>query len=136
MAATAVPIDALPSIIPATGAVRTYVQKTPAANLPELIGRARVAQAEWAKRPIAERCSKLRVLCQCMMASRDELADTVVSESGQPRVEALFADVFVALDSAAYWSKRAPAALRTKRVPHHSIAAKAKSGYLAYEPIG
>ena len=136
MAATAVPIDALPSINPATGAVRTYVQKTPAANLPELIGRARVAQAEWAKRPIAERCSKLRVLCQCMMASRDELADTVVSESGKPRVEALFADIFVALDSAAYWSKRAPAALRTKRVPHHSIAAKAKSGYLAYEPIG
>jgi acyl-CoA reductase-like NAD-dependent aldehyde dehydrogenase len=136
MAATAVPIDALPSINPATGAVRAYVQKTPAAILPELIERARVAQWEWAKRPIAERCAKFRILCQCMMASRDELADTVVSESGKPRVEALFADIFVALDSAAYWSKRAPGALRTHRVAHHSIAAKAKSGYLAYEPIG
>jgi len=70
------------------------------------------------------------------MARRNELADTVVLESGKPRVEALFADVFVALDSADYWSKSAAAALRSHRVPHHSIAAKAKSGYLAYEPLG
>lgn len=70
------------------------------------------------------------------MASRSELADVVVSESGKPRVEALFADIFVALDSAEYWSKNAPAALRPERVPHHSIAAKAKSGRLVYEPLG
>src|SRR5690348_2858523 len=70
------------------------------------------------------------------MASRNELADTVVSESGKPRVEALFADIFVALDSADYWSKNARAMLRSERVPHHSIAAKAKSGHLVYEPLG
>src|SRR5262249_57348657 len=68
--------------------------------------------------------------------ARKELADTVVAESGKPRVEALFADVFVALDSAAYWSKNARDVLRTRRVPHHSTAAKAKSGWLTYEPLG
>ncbi len=57
-------------------------------------------------------------------------------ESGKPRVEALFADIFVALDSAEYWSKNAASALRTQRVPHHSTAAKAKRGYLAYDPLG
>jgi succinate-semialdehyde dehydrogenase/glutarate-semialdehyde dehydrogenase len=70
------------------------------------------------------------------MASRKELADAVVRESGKPRVEALFADIFVALDSAEYWSKNAARALHTLQVPHHSTAAKAKSGYLAYEPLG
>lgn len=70
------------------------------------------------------------------MASRNELADAVVNESGKPRVEALFADLFVALDSAEYWSKNAVAALRTQRVPHHSIAAKAKSGWIVYDPVG
>src|SRR4029077_13953542 len=70
------------------------------------------------------------------MASRNELADAVVRESGKPRAEALFADIFVALDSAEYWSKRAASVLRTRRVPHHSTAAKAKSGYLLYEPLG
>jgi len=70
------------------------------------------------------------------MASRIELADAVVRESGKPRVEALFADVFVALDSAEYWSGNVGSALRTRRVPHHSTAAKAKRGYLAYQPLG
>jgi len=51
-------------------------------------------------------------------------------------VEALFADIFVALDSAKYWSKNAAGALRTRRVPHHSTTAKAKRGYLAYDPLG
>src|SRR5712692_1563854 len=136
MAATAIPIDTLPSINPATGEVFTQVEKTPAALVPEIIARARIAQSDWAKLPIKERCAKLRNLRQRMLASRNELADTVVRESGKPRVEAFFADIFVALDSAEYWSRNAQAALRTQHVPHHSLAAKAKRGYLAYEPLG
>jgi succinate-semialdehyde dehydrogenase/glutarate-semialdehyde dehydrogenase len=70
------------------------------------------------------------------MGARKELADAVVRESGKPRVEALFADIFVALDSAKYWAENAAAALRSQRVPHHNLAAKAKGGYLVYEPLG
>jgi acyl-CoA reductase-like NAD-dependent aldehyde dehydrogenase len=136
MAATAIPIDTLPSINPATGEVFAHVDKTPAALVPEIIARARIAQSHWAGLPIKERCAKLRNLRQYMLASRNELADTVVRESGKPRVEALFADIFVALDSSEYWSTNAAAALRTQRVPHHNLAAKAKRGYLAYEPLG
>jgi len=136
MAATAIPIDTLPSINPATGQVLARIEKTP----PEMVGRTvllgRAAQKEWAKVSIRERCEKLRRLRECIMASRNELAGAVVSESGKPRVEALFADIFVALDSADYWSKNAPAMLRSEHVPHHSIAAKAKSGRLVYEPLG
>jgi succinate-semialdehyde dehydrogenase/glutarate-semialdehyde dehydrogenase len=136
MAATAIPVDSLPSINPATGEVLAHFERTPRSVLPEIVARARVAQSEWAKIPIRDRCAKLRVLRERMMASRNELADAVVRESGKPRVEALFADIFVALDSAEYWSRNAASALRTRRVPHHSIAAKAKRGYLAYEPLG
>ncbi len=136
MAATAIPIDTLPSINPATGEVLAHFERTPASRLPDFISRARVAQNAWAKSPIRERCAKLRDLRERIMASRNELADAVVRESGKPRVEALFADIFVALDSAEYWSKNAQSALRTRRVPHHSTAAKAKRGYLAYDPLG
>src|SRR5437899_4613851 len=136
MAATAIPIDTLPSINPATGEVFAQVEKTPAALVPEIIVRARIAQSNWAELSVKERCAKLRNLRQRMLASRNELADTVVRESGKPRVEALFADIFVALDSAEYWSRNAAAALRTEPVRHHSLAAKAKRGYLAYEPLG
>jgi succinate-semialdehyde dehydrogenase/glutarate-semialdehyde dehydrogenase len=136
MAATAIPLDTVPSINPATGEVLAQFEKTPAAELPGIVSRARIAQGIWAKLPILERCAQLRVLRERMMESRKELADAVVRESGKPRVEALFADIFVALDSAEYWSRHAEGVLRTRRVPHHSTAAKAKSGYLAYDPLG
>src|SRR5271157_6003737 len=71
-----------------------------------------------------------------MMASRDTLADAVVAESGKPRVEALFADLFVALDTAQYFAKSGARLLRPERVPHHSSAGKAKSGRLVYDPVG
>src|SRR5213594_1690563 len=136
MAATAIPIDTLPSVNPATGEVHAHFERTPASLLPEIVSRARLAQRDWAKFPIRERCAKLRGLRERIMAARNDLADAVVRESGKPRVEALFADVFVALDSAEYWSKNAANTLRTQRVPHHSTAAKAKRGYLACDPLG
>ena len=136
MAATAIPVDTLPSINPATGEVLSHFERTPASLLAEIVSRARVAQGAWAKLPIRDRCAKLRGLRERIMVSRNELADAVVRESGKPRVEALFADIFVALDSAEYWSRNTVSALRTQRVPHHSIAAKAKRGYLAYDPLG
>ena len=136
MAATAIPLDTLPSIDPATGKVSSHFEKTPPAALREIVKRARAAQAAWAKLPIEKRCAQLRVLRERMLASRDALADAVVAESGKPRVEALFADIFVALDTAEYISKNGPRLLRPERVPHHSTAAKAKSGRLIYDPLG
>jgi succinate-semialdehyde dehydrogenase/glutarate-semialdehyde dehydrogenase len=136
MAATAIPIDMLPSINPATGEALQHFAKTPPETVAGIVARARATQAEWAKVPIRQRCLQLRGLCERMMATRNELADAVVRESGKPRVEALFADVFVSLDSAEHWGKEAAHALRTTRLPHHSTAAKAKSGYLVHEPLG
>lgn len=136
MAATAIPIDTLPSINPATGQVLAHIEKTPPEMVARTVALARAAQREWAKVAVRERCKRLSKLCEVIMTCRNELADAIVNESGKPRVEALFADLFVALDSAEYWSKHAVDALGTENVPHHSIAAKAKSGRLVYEPLG
>jgi len=136
MAATAIPIDTLPSINPATGEVLAHFESTPPSLLPEIVSRARGAQGTWAQLHIRDRCAQLRNLRERIMASRNELADAVVRESGKPRVEALFADLFVALDSANYWSRKAVGPLRTQRVAHHSTAARAKAGYLIYDPLG
>src|SRR5258707_1921721 len=136
MAATAISVDTLPSINPATGEALGYFEKTPAAALPRIVARARAAQSAWAHVPLRERCERLRNLRDCIMSCRDQLADAVVAESGKPRVEALFADIFVAVDTAAYFAKNAERLLQPERVPHHSLAAKAKSGKLTYEPLG
>src|SRR4029077_9525679 len=136
MAATAVSVDTVPSINPATGATLGYFEKTPPTALPQIVAHARAAQAAWSCVPMAERCARLREWREGIMASRDQLADAVVVESGKPRVEALFADIFVAVDTAAYFAKSAERLLAPERVPHHSTAAKAKSGKLTYEPLG
>jgi acyl-CoA reductase-like NAD-dependent aldehyde dehydrogenase len=136
MAATAIPVDTLPSINPASGEIVGYFERTLPGQLPEIVSRARVTQRAWAQVEIRERCARLRALRQRMMASREELADAVVRESGKPRVEALFADIFVALDTAEYFSRNAERLLKAESVPHHSLAAKAKSGRLLYEPLG
>jgi acyl-CoA reductase-like NAD-dependent aldehyde dehydrogenase len=136
MAATAIPIDTLPSINPATGEVLAHFESTPPSMLPEIVARARSTQGTWVQVPMRDRCARLRNLRDSIMGPRNELADAVVLESGKPRVEALFADIFVALDSADYWRKNAESYLRTQRVPHHSTAAKAKFGYLVYDPLG
>jgi acyl-CoA reductase-like NAD-dependent aldehyde dehydrogenase len=136
MAATAIPLETLPSINPATGEVLGHYESTPPSMLTDIVARARIAQGIWAKVHICDRSARLRKLRECIMAARNELADAVVSESGKPRAEALFADIFVALDSAEYWRKNAESSLRTQRVPHHSTAAKAKGGYLVHDPLG
>src|SRR5580692_1273518 len=136
MAATAIPVESIPSIDPATGNILAQFQKTPPAALPEILSRARAAQSGWAALPVEKRCAQLLGLRECIMGSRDVLADAVVAESGKPRVEALFADLFVALDTAQYFLKSGARLLRSERVPHHSSAAKAKSGRVVYDPVG
>jgi succinate-semialdehyde dehydrogenase/glutarate-semialdehyde dehydrogenase len=136
MAATAISVDTISSINPATGETLGYFEKTPAAALTRVVARARAAQSAWAHVPLRERCERLRNLRDCIMSHRDQLADAVVAESGKPRVEALFADIFVAVDTAAYFAKNGQRMLQPERVPHHSLAAKAKSGSLTYEPLG
>ncbi|MGB6883469.1 MAG: aldehyde dehydrogenase family protein, partial [Candidatus Acidiferrum sp.] len=136
MAATAIPVDTIPSIDPATGEILAQFEKTQPSDLSQIFSRARAAQARWSAVPVEKRCAQLRVLRDRMMASRDALADAVVAESGKPRVEALFADIFVALDTAHYLSKYGARLLRSERVPHHSMAAKGKSGRLIFRPLG
>ncbi len=124
------------SINPATGEVIAQFEPTPVTDLPGIFARARRAQAEWSGVPLRARCALLRKLGQAIYARRQEIADLVTRESGKPRVEALFSDVIVSLDTAHYFAKHAPDLLRPERVPHHNLAVKAKQGWLQYEPFG
>jgi acyl-CoA reductase-like NAD-dependent aldehyde dehydrogenase len=136
MAATATSVGTIPSINPATGEVLGCFEKTPPALLPVIVANARAAQVNWSRIPIEERAARLKVLRERILSSRDALADAIVQESGKPRAEALFADIFVALDTAEYFGENAERMLRPESVPHHNLAAKAKTGTLSYEPLG
>jgi acyl-CoA reductase-like NAD-dependent aldehyde dehydrogenase len=136
MAVTAIPLETIPSIDPATGKILAQIEKTAPAAVQGIVAQARAAQEAWAAVPVAKRCTRFAELLNAMLASRNALADAVVAESGKPRVEALFADLFVALDTADYFAKHGARLLQPEEVPHHSLAAKAKTGRLLYEPFG
>jgi len=136
MVATALTVETLPSIDPATGRVTAEFDRTPVLAVPQLLARARAAQMGWARVPVEKRCDRIAVLKTKILQAVDVLTNAVVRESGKPRVEAKFADVFVALDTAEYFAKHGPTLLQTEKVSHHNLAAKAKSGSLHYEPLG
>jgi len=136
MATQAISPDVLPSYNPATGEVSENIPRTQPQEISGIVARAREVEEKWRSMSIADRSQVLNRLKQTILAARNELVDTVVRESGKPRVEALFADIFVSLDTAAYYAKNLPKLLRAERVPHHSSAAKLKSGKLQYEPFG
>ena len=136
MVAITIAPETIPSIDPATGRVCASFESTLPQELPQLLMKARAAQAGWAKRSTEERCSHIAALKKKILEARNELADAVVRESGKPRAEALFADVFISLDTAEYFAEQGGELLRPATIPHHSTAARAKSGTLRYEPLG
>jgi acyl-CoA reductase-like NAD-dependent aldehyde dehydrogenase len=129
-------VETIPSIDPATGRVLGNFEKTSPLVVPEWMARARAAQSGWASLARGERLSRMRELQRRILIAREALTDAVVRESGKPRTEAIFADIFVALDTAGYFAKNGTDSIRPERVPHHNIAAKAKSGTIYYEPLG
>src|SRR5882724_10132104 len=136
MATQAISVDTLPSYNPATGEVVENISATHPEDLPAILASAKAAQEKWRETAIVDRCALLDRLRQIMLAARNDLAAIVVRESGKPHVEALFSDVFVSLDTAAYYASNLAEFLKPERVPHHSSAAKLKSGRLFYEPLG
>ncbi|HJX94135.1 MAG TPA: aldehyde dehydrogenase family protein, partial [Candidatus Acidoferrum sp.] len=68
MAATAIPVETIPSIDPATGKILGQFEKTPPAELPQILARARAAQSMWSAVPIERRCAQLGELREHMMA--------------------------------------------------------------------
>ena len=129
-------VASIDSINPATQEINAQFAVTQPADLPAIFARARSAQKEWAVRPLRERCAMLRPLRTPSSSGRDEIVDAITREAGKPRVEAIFAELLLALDTADFLARQAPRWLRSERVPHHNIAMKAKSGWLEYDPLG
>ena len=128
--------QSIESINPATQEINARFEATPPAQLPAIFENARRAQKEWASQPLRDRCAMLRRLRDAVFARRDHIAEVISRETGKPRVEAIFAEVLLALDTADFLAKRAPSRLKPEKVPHHNLAMKAKTGWLEFSPHG
>jgi acyl-CoA reductase-like NAD-dependent aldehyde dehydrogenase len=81
------------------------------ADVEEAFGRARIAQAAWAARPVAERAAILGRIHHMALARQAELMDLLQLEAGKPRFDA-FQEVGAVAVYARYISRMAPRLLR------------------------
>lgn len=138
MASSAMAIQHLESVDPATGEVIARFAVTSPSELPRMVAGAQQAQAEWSRLPAQRRSHFMGRLRDVIFQRRAEIAEVVTREAGKPRVESIFSDVTVALDTAHYYSnpRRVARMLRPERVPHHNIVVKSKRGRMRFEPYG
>ncbi len=124
------------SIDAASGRVVAQIPATSPEAVPRLMAQAREAQKSWAAKSLRERCSYLRKIRDAIYERREEVTNAISLETGKPHVEAVFAELMLALDSADFLARQAPEWLRPEPVPHHNIGVKAKSGSLYFQPFG
>src|SRR5690242_6247212 len=127
MVTTSPILDTLPSIDPATGKILQSFERTSPLAVPQLLAKAREAQKVWAKRSVAERCAQTAVLKTKILEARELLTDAVVRESGKPRAEVKFADIFVSLDSADYFAKNGQSLLEARKMAQQHPIREGKS---------
>ena len=121
-----------PATLEEVGSVPT----TEPEGIGEIVAEARLAQEQWARQPFDARTQLLRRVARVVLESGDEIARTVVAETGKPLVEAITAEVFVSLDTLGWLARQAGRVLRQERIPFRQVHLRHKRAWLSYEPVG
>ena len=124
------------SVNPATGETLATLDCATDAEVHAAVDAARAAQPDWYAVGVKRRAEVLRRFQRLLHQRKSDVARLISREVGKPCVEAMLTEVMVALDSAGFCIRNAPALLRPERVPHANLAMKTKSGRLLREPYG
>jgi acyl-CoA reductase-like NAD-dependent aldehyde dehydrogenase len=129
-------IGELRVVNPATLELVGTVTTTDPSAVQEIVSEAKLAQEAWGATPLVDRRALLVRVAATVLERADEIADTVVSETGKPRVEAFTTELFPALDALVWLAKEASGLLAPERVGYPQLHLKHKRASLHYEPIG
>jgi acyl-CoA reductase-like NAD-dependent aldehyde dehydrogenase len=130
--------DARPTVDvenPATGEVVARVPRLGADEVAAMVERARAAQPAWAGIGFDGRGRILRRAQKWVADNADRIADTIVSETGKTREDALLAEVGYAASAFGFWAKQAPRYLEERRVRSASPFVKGKKLVVRYQPL-
>jgi acyl-CoA reductase-like NAD-dependent aldehyde dehydrogenase len=128
--------DELQVVNPATLEVVGSVRRTAPEGVQRLVDEAVVAQARFAELPPAGRRALLARVAELVLERADEIAGTVVAETGKPRLEAFTTELFPALDALAWLAKNAPKLLAPERLRYPQVHLLHKRARLQHEPLG
>jgi acyl-CoA reductase-like NAD-dependent aldehyde dehydrogenase len=98
------------------------------------VERCRDAQVYWGALSGSQRGKLLRRYRDFLLDSRDEIAETVSSETGKPLAEVFAAEMMYVCDGIGYWAKNAGRYLADRRFRPHLL--KTKIPMTTYKPRG
>ncbi len=100
------------------------------------IARARDAQREWARVPVAERARIVRSTIDVLVQRREEVVETIINETGKTRLEALMMEIVPGCDYLNFWSGRAVKELSDEKRKLHGYLRPVKKLIMHYRPLG
>jgi len=98
------------------------------------VARAREAQRDWAALGSGQRGKLLRQYRRRLVERADDVAETLVAETGKPLADAYGGEILYLCDSIGFWSRRAARFLADRRLRPHLLLTKAP--YTTYKPRG
>src|SRR4051794_23037839 len=121
---------------PATGQTIGHVPNLGAAEVAELVSRARRAQPGWEALGFEGRAAVMKELRRWLIRNRDRVIQTIVDETGKAREDAQLTEVFITAEGIKFWSKKAPKYLADEKIRSNSLFTLGKKMYVRYQPHG
>jgi acyl-CoA reductase-like NAD-dependent aldehyde dehydrogenase len=128
-------LDSIAVDDPRTGAVVGHVPELGAEEVAAAVRRARSAQPAWAALTFHQRGAALREASRRLARGREQLATTLMSETGKTREDAML-EVFSLAEALRFWAKKSESYLREERVRGKSPAVLGKRFSVKRLPLG
>lgn len=121
---------------PATGDVIGAVDNTDLSQFPEMMQRARQAQAQWQQLSYKERAPYLLKMRDYIVANAEQLSDIVSASTGKTRTDALATEVLPCSMACTWYAKHTHNVLKPRSIPIDSILFFNKKSQMTRLPIG
>jgi len=124
------------SVSPTTGQVLGQSPLNTAADLVQLVTRARAVQPDWAETRVRQRARAMLRVRDYLVEHADDLAEIISRENGKTRLDALVTEVLAAAMAATYYARHANAFLKGPRLRAGSLLLANKRSRIRHVPWG
>lgn len=124
------------SVNPATMQKLAEVPLMSAKEIEAAVRRAAEAFPAWSARSVEERAAMLRKVQAVLVDRTDEVAETISTEMGKPKFEAVVHDVMTVANLLDYYTKRGPRILRNEPIPMSLLFRAFKKSTIVRKPYG
>ena len=90
---------------------------------------------DWEAEPLRARAALVRRVGHVLLEAADEVAASIVAETGKPTVEAFTSELFPCLDAADWLARNLAGALRPERVPMRRLLVPQKRAQARWTPV-